>query len=435
MGPRRRRGLTSYTRVRQVIRTGKERSEGYAGAPMRLWLKVLRLASIVIVGGGLATALIACDGGAATDPPGPTAATSGNSPRPGTPTSLGGQATAPIPATSTFTPPPTVPPPQKPAPTTAMEPRQTPAPTAPPTASGPTTAPRLRPTPVAQTPPPTEITPESDALTGQDASAAEIAGPQEELTLELDARAPLLTTKYPHEVDRLVTEATTEVTYFTRRNDASPLEILGTNAVIEYLEFLAGSANELGRDIPNNVFTRSIGAYDAEKWEYPLGDFDWGLYKRNLALIQEDSFRDEFIQYLQSEQPMVRHWTADELIPLLPLHVDVSYPSSTASTSEDLKLLMGQGAESITDVLRLHVLVFNEMNKSHGALAAYGTDIVRLTASLPGIVIHSERFNHKARHTQFGLPVTEELRRILGPRISDDIDVFSVQLGAHRSDW
>ena len=43
---------------------------------MRLWLKVPRLASIVIVGGGLATALIACDSGIPSDSPAQIAATS-----------------------------------------------------------------------------------------------------------------------------------------------------------------------------------------------------------------------------------------------------------------------------------------------------------------------------------------------------------------------
>ena len=357
---------------------------------MRSWLKAPRLANIVIAGAVLAIALVACNGEVPSDGPVPTAV---------------------APAVGT------------------------PAPTTLPTASGPTTAPRLVPTPVAQTPPPTEITPEIGALTGQDASAAEIAGPQEEMTLELDARAPLLTTKYPHEIDRLVAEATTEITYFTRGNDASPLEMLGMDTTVEYLEFLARSAEELGRDIPNNVFTRSLGAYDIERWEYPLGDFNWDLYKRNLALIQTDGFRNEFVEYLQNEQPMVRHWTADELIPLQPLREEVSYPKSTASTSDDLELLMDQASDWVEDVLQLHVLLHNEKNTSHPADAPYATDIVRLTLSLPGLVIFSERFNHKAQHTQFGLPVTEEIRNILGPRISDDIDIFSVQLGSNRSNW
>ena len=298
-----------------------------------------------------------------------------------------------------------------------------------------TTAPGLVPTPVTQTPPPTEITRERDGLIGQDASAAEIASLQEELTLELDARAPLLTTKYPYEIDRLVAEATTEITYFTRGNDASPLEMLGMDTTVEYLEFLARSAEELGRDIPNNVFTRSLGAYDIERWEYPLGDFDWDLYKRNLALIQTDGFRNEFLEYLQSEEPMVRHWTADEMIPLQPRYVETSYPSSTGRTSEDLRLLMDKASDSVKDILQLHVLTHNGKNTSHPAVAPYATDMVRLTLSSSGIVIISERFNHKAKHTQFGLPVTEELRKILGPRISDDIDVFSVQLGANKSSW
>ena len=357
---------------------------------MRSWLKARQLANIVIAGAGLAIALVACNGEVPLDGPVPTAA---------------------APAVGT------------------------PAPTAPPTASGPTTAPRLVPTSVAQAPPPTEITRGSGALTGQDASPDEIAGPREGLTLELDARAPLLTTKYPHEIDRLVAEATTEITYFTRGNDASPLEMLGMDTTVEYLEFLARSAEELGRDIPNNVFTRSLGAYDIERWEYPLGDFNWDLYKRNLALIQTDSFRNEFVEYLQNEQPLVRHWTADEMIPLQPRYVEFSYPESTAATSDDLELLMDQASDWVKDILQLNVLIHNEKNTSHGSLAAYGTDIVRLTLSLPGLVIFSERFNHKAQHTQFGLPVTKEMRGILEQRAPVDVDIFSVELGANRSNW
>ena len=69
--------------------------------------KALRLAGIIVVGAGLAIGIAACDGGAATDGPVPTAATSAASPAPETPAITEPDGTAPAPTTSTISPPPT----------------------------------------------------------------------------------------------------------------------------------------------------------------------------------------------------------------------------------------------------------------------------------------------------------------------------------------